>query len=84
MVEDIGGIPRRSGAVWVDPSANPKAFDVHFTKSDGGGQTGMFRGIYELDGDKLAVCLGSDETRPSELASTPGSKNVLMIFNRRK
>jgi hypothetical protein len=44
----------------------------------------MFRGIYELDGDKLAVCLGSDETRPSELASTPGSKNVLMIFSRKK
>ncbi|HEV3237765.1 MAG TPA: TIGR03067 domain-containing protein [Gemmataceae bacterium] len=84
LVEDIGSVPRRSGSVWVDPSRQPKAIDVHFTKGDGGGQIGMLHGLYEVEWDKLAVCLVSYETRPTEFASEVGSKNVLIIFNRKK
>jgi uncharacterized protein (TIGR03067 family) len=82
VVETIG-VPRRSGTVKVEPGKNPKEIDVNFTKSNGG-QTGLFRGVYELDGDKLTLCLGTGGNRPEKLESTAESKSMLIVFQRAK
>ena len=82
VVETIG-VPRRSGTLKVEPGKSPKEIDVNFTKSNGG-MTGLFRGVYELEGDKLTVCLGTDGKRPEKLESPAESKTMLIVFQRGK
>ncbi len=83
VAESIG-TPRRSGTVKVDPDRKPKEIDVNFTRSEGGGQKGLFKGVYELDGDKLTICVGTDGKRATELESKADSKTMLIVFQRSK
>jgi uncharacterized protein (TIGR03067 family) len=82
-VTETIGVPRRSGTVKVELSKSPKEIDINFTKSMGG-MTGLFRGVYELDGDKLTMCLGTDGKRAEKLESPADSKTMLIVFQRRK
>jgi uncharacterized protein (TIGR03067 family) len=82
--ETVGGLPRRSGPVSVDPVKSPKEIDLNFTKGDGGAAKGLFKGIYEIQDNTLKICLGSDQARPTDLVSKEGSKAILMVFERKK
>jgi uncharacterized protein (TIGR03067 family) len=84
VVELFGGLQRRAGVIRLDPEKSPKEIDVNFNDGKGGGMTGKFLGVYELDGDKLTICLGTDGNRPSELESKPDSKSMQIVFQRTK
>lgn len=64
------------------PDQTPKAIDCW--SKDGRGQPTP--GIYSLDGDVLTWCSsgGNHRVRPSFFASTPGSKQSLMVLRRSK
>jgi uncharacterized protein (TIGR03067 family) len=64
--------------VWtfkVDPKKKPTEIEL---------QTGrqILKGIYELDGNTLLVCLGKD--RPSEFKTSAGSKHTLVVLKRQE
>ncbi len=64
------------GEVVVNETTFPKQITV-FVKDE----LLEFRGIYEVDGEQLSVCIngnGKDRTRPSEFVSGPGTANVLL------
>jgi RNA polymerase sigma factor (sigma-70 family) len=69
----------------LDPKKNPKWIDWH-----GWGPTGprsVQRCIYELDGDRLRVCVsgGNDESRPAEFAASDADAPLaVMAFRRGK
>jgi uncharacterized protein (TIGR03067 family) len=64
----------------IQPGQNPKTID--YTPA---GSPGPLRGIYELDGDRLKVCLvnGKGE-RPREFASQAGTGLSLIVLTRSK
>jgi hypothetical protein len=68
----------RTLAFVTDPRANPKTVDIAGQMRVGG------KGIYMRDGDVLMICTrGSDaESRPTVMASLPGSDTFLMTFRR--
>jgi uncharacterized protein (TIGR03067 family) len=47
-----------AGTVTVHPAATPKAIDVEMTEGPGSGQ--VARGIYEIVGDCLRLCIGPE------------------------
>jgi uncharacterized protein (TIGR03067 family) len=69
------------GTFALDPGKKPKTIDGRFT-----GEEGTQRGIYELEGDKLTLCLPDrgNEKRPSEFASTKDNKCSVFILERQK
>jgi uncharacterized protein (TIGR03067 family) len=77
-------MPRRSGPVsQLEPGK--KFIEVNFSSGVGGSPTGKFRGVYELDGDTLKVCLaGLDHPAPTAFESTPDSGAMLMVFRKVK
>ena len=74
----------RHSLVTLDPGRTPKAMNVW--DLDGPGADRTNQGIYELNGDTLKLCLvlGSDEPRPKEFTSEPGSNHLLLTYKRRK
>jgi uncharacterized protein (TIGR03067 family) len=79
---DIDGIRLPPQPIKLMPDQNPKAID--FWSRDGGGRPSP--GIYSLEGDTFKWCSagGSNKVRPMSFASTPGSKQGLMILRREK
>jgi uncharacterized protein (TIGR03067 family) len=71
------------GQFKVDPTKNPKHFDVTIT--DGPAKGRMFSAIYELDVDTYKFC-GSlrSKDRPKALASEQGSGTMLQVLKREK
>jgi uncharacterized protein (TIGR03067 family) len=64
----------------VDPSKDPKTID--FIPIEPLAKNAAFGlGIYELDGDKLKLCIGAPDKRPTEL-SDKGS--LLLVLKRKK
>jgi uncharacterized protein (TIGR03067 family) len=63
------------------PGQNPKAIDLW---DKDGGQPAL--GIYSLEGDvfKWSSAGGNNKVRPTSFASTPGSKQSLMVLRREK
>jgi len=51
------------GTFSMDPTREPKAIDVSLTEGPEKGKTAL--GIYEVEGDRLKMCL--EEERPAEL-----------------
>jgi uncharacterized protein (TIGR03067 family) len=78
---DIDG-NRLSNTIKLMPGQNPKAIDCW--SWDGRGQPSP--GIYSLEGDTFKWCSagGSNKVRPTSFASTPGSKQSLMVLRREK
>lgn len=67
----------------LDPSTTPKIMDVTITAGEEKGTT--FEGIYELDKDKLKICLRIlGKERPSEFATKANSNLVLLTLERAK
>jgi uncharacterized protein (TIGR03067 family) len=70
--------------VKLDPSQKPKAIDTVALGGKFKGKTG--KGIYQLDGDELKLCLPNQESkdRPTEFKSLAGSDLVVMTLKRSK
>ena len=67
----------------IDPSQSPKTSDDTLRGPDN--QTRMIRGIYDLRGDSLLSCVGeSDQERPTDFSTVPGSQRTLRVFQKVK
>ena len=68
----------------IDATKKPKTIDLEVTSGSYKGQ--VYRGIYELDGDTLRVCLAQPESteRPTEFSARKGSNSALSEFKREK
>src|SRR5262249_23849090 len=73
-----------AGTFKLDPSKKPKAVDMTYTEGPDKGKT--FKGIYQLDGDKVKFCRpGSpDEKRPKEFKTKAGSRGFVSVYKRAK
>lgn len=79
--ESLGMGETYEGALTLDESARPKAFDLKFTSGPEKGN--INRGIYELDGDDWKLCLATrGGPRPQEFATKPGTGHALEILKR--
>ena len=66
----------------LTPDLNPAGFDM--TNIEGGeGEHKSKQGSYELDGDILRICIGSNK-RPAELSSKQGTGNAMYTLKRMK
>jgi uncharacterized protein (TIGR03067 family) len=75
---------RREGKFTLDPAKSPRRIDIVTTSSDGK-TTEEIHGVYELRGDDLYVCLASgDESRPLNLRSSPGTRQVSLVLKRER
>ncbi len=72
-----------AGTLRLDPSQKPKAIDETITL---GASEETRRGIYELTGDSLKICLSEvgSKSRPKDFATHQGGKEVLSIYKRVK
>src|SRR5215471_16098204 len=70
-----------TGDVTLDPTANPKTFDLLFRTGPEKGNTSL--GIYELDGDSWKMCLTTrGGKRPAAFATKAGSGHALQTLAR--
>jgi len=66
----------------LDPTQSPKRINLAATAPDGT-TTEVIRGVYEVRGDKLCLCLAyGDEPRPENLRSSPGTGQVSLALKR--
>lgn len=78
-VHTVKGMNIRDVAFTLDPTAKPKTIDTR----DKDNKTE--KGIYELDGDTLRVCLAEEgKDRPTEFSAKEGTRCSLMVFKREK
>jgi len=71
------------GKIKIDRHATPKTLDLIFTDGPDKGRTSL--GIYDLDGDKLKICLSlAGNTRPPDFSSKAGSGFALETLKREK
>jgi len=70
-----------ASTIVLDPTADPRAIDVH---ADGGpGRDKVVRGVYKLDGDELTLCTAPpDEPRPTGFHAETDEPWTLMVFHR--
>jgi uncharacterized protein (TIGR03067 family) len=67
----------------LDPAANPKGFDIVIKA--GGEKGAKFPGIYQLEKDKLKLCLRLiGKQRPKNFATEAGSTLALLTLERAK
>ena len=70
------------GEFKLDTTKKPKEIDLMIDKN---GKKDHAKGIYELDGDTLKICLmDGDGDRPSKFESADGSKSLLIVLKREK
>ncbi len=76
------GGENRQSLYKLDPTKTPKGIEL--TPQDGPGKGKALHCLYELDGDRLKLCLLNGEgEEPKEFATTPGSNLRLLIFKRK-
>ena len=71
------------GRYRLDPKQKPKAYDqmIDDASLDGGSVT--LRGIYELDGDTLRLCISRPgDRRPTAFATRPERGWLLLVYRR--
>jgi uncharacterized protein (TIGR03067 family) len=72
----------RSSTYQLDPAKTPKVIEA--TPQDGPAKGKTVRGLYELDGDHLKLCLLNGEGKePTEFATKPGSGLRMLILKRK-
>jgi len=64
------------GAFKLDVSQRPKRIAV--TRTEGPNRFGIMDGIYELDGDRLRVCMGEPDERATEFKTKAGSRLIAL------
>jgi uncharacterized protein (TIGR03067 family) len=71
-----------SGTFQLDPKKTPKQIDL---TSDRAEVNGAVKGIYELDGDTLKICIGDapEEGRPTKFATDPKRKKLALVVLKR-
>jgi uncharacterized protein (TIGR03067 family) len=71
----------------LDSSVTPKAIDLHKLDAKGQRNEKAIEGLYEIDGDKLRLCVttqpGPPWNRPAEMKAEEGSV-ILLVFGRQK
>jgi uncharacterized protein (TIGR03067 family) len=87
----------KSGFGWyynyrIDPTAGPKTIDLLKrtlqTNKRVASESLVFAGIYEIEGDRLKICLAhyeptlKSEQRPKQFAIEPSSADALLVFER--
>ena len=69
----------RAGTFKLDPTKKPKEMESTSTEKE------VMLGIYELERDSYKVCFAPvGKPRPIEFASTPGSGQILQVWERQK
>ena len=69
------------GRLTIDISVSPSHITIDFVEGPEAGNQSY--GIYELDGDRLMLCLGlAGSSRPTQFAATKGSGHVLQHLRR--
>ncbi len=63
-----GGMLLDDSGYVIDPGTTPNSIDI--IHNAGGGKTATTQGIYEVNGDETRLCMGSQQSRPKEFAST--------------
>ena len=92
-IRDAGGkwAMQRGGEtvlVWavktIDATKKPRTIDIEV--ASGTHKEVIYRGIYELDGDTLRICLAMPERaeRPTKFSAGKGSLCALSVFKREK
>jgi uncharacterized protein (TIGR03067 family) len=73
-----------AGTMRLDPRKKPKASETTYTEGPDKGKT--FKGIYQLDGDTMKFCRAgsSEDDRPSEFKTKPGSGQFMAVYKRAK
>ena len=70
---------RESARYRLDPAATPRRIDLTNDVKE------TMLGIYQLDGGRLKICYGDPgEKRPTEFATKPGAKVILVVLEREK
>jgi uncharacterized protein (TIGR03067 family) len=70
------GDQRQELKLSIDPAASPK--EITLTAPDGT----VRPGIYDVDGDRLKLCLSGTDQRPKDFTPTQGTRNALMVLER--
>jgi uncharacterized protein (TIGR03067 family) len=76
-----GGHVEEKGTIRLDPSRDPKEFDVTFQDGKNAGKT--YLAIYTWDGANLKFCMAKQgHPRPTDFTTTPGDNRVLVVVKR--
>jgi uncharacterized protein (TIGR03067 family) len=72
----------RTSTYKIDTSKTPATIDMTGQGGQGAGQTR--KGIFEVKGDELKICLAfmPDAERPTKFASEAGSGNILLVLKK--
>jgi uncharacterized protein (TIGR03067 family) len=71
--------PEARGTFKLDQGLRPKAYDLTTVEGQ------AVRGIYELDGDTLKVCLSAPgDERPTAMKTAPHDERTLIVYKREK
>ncbi len=77
------GGENRQSTYKLDPTKTPKMIEL--TPQDGPTKGKTLRGLYELDGDRLKLCVQNGEgEEPKEFATKPGTSVRLLVLRRKK
>jgi uncharacterized protein (TIGR03067 family) len=80
----LGGRVVYEGLASVWPESSPKEID-YLQTSDGDGKGQVRRGIYEVTGNTMRICLARPRAdRPKAFSSEPGSGVVMSVYERER
>jgi uncharacterized protein (TIGR03067 family) len=84
LVVEIAGEARLVGTIELAPNGTLRAIDRSFTVATERDFLRLTeRGIYRWDGETLWICFGeATRDRPTEFASKPGSRTILVVLKR--
>ncbi|MFE9934225.1 TIGR03067 domain-containing protein [Streptomyces sp. NPDC005533] len=78
-----GGVGRHAGTFSLDTSKSPIEVIYIYKESDGPFLGAPRRGLIQLEGDTLKLCMGPiGHDSPTDFNTKPGSQTVLTVFQR--
>lgn len=80
VVAIVNGKEEDPAAYTLDATKTPRQIDI--TPQEGGDKGKTLKGIYELDGDKLKLCIAGEGDRPTNFQGAEDS--VCYILDRKK
>ena len=78
----VKGKDQRGLRIKLDPSKDPKAMDMIQTQPDGSEK--VIKGIYTIEKDLLKICRGltSEQERPNQFATWPGTSYFVVTWKK--